>query len=352
MVTVRSERPIFRADERWETGGILSAVGAFPEPGGETVRLYYRVSFPDEPHNNVLCIARSSDLLSWEKPNLGDGTNIVMRSAGNEIDYGTFLPFRILYDDTASTNSLPWSMLYWDRPSSNYEPGFCLTTSPDGLDWSGVSESPVITGANDAGSMIKVKDECPTPLGKAAYYIYQQTWRYNPSLPQDRDNLKGLHRRISIWRADTLHGPWRGPIMILEPGDDDESDVQFYWLSPFHANGGYGGLLNRHHTLNQTMDVQLVCSRDGWTWDRCINRKPLLPLGNRGRFDCGMVSVWAEPIEWRNRIVIFYSGRSTVHDGKPRYPADPLPEPATGIGIAELSPEQLTGLLLFDDMQR
>jgi len=236
-------------------------------------------------------------------------------------------------------------MLYWDRLHQNQEAGFCLATSSDGLTWQTVSERPFITGANDAASMIQVQDACPTPLGKAAFYIYQQTWRHNPALPQNRDNLKGLHRRISIWRANSLQGTWRGPILILEPDENDAPDVQFYWLSPFHVDGGYGGFLHCHHTLDQTMDVQLVCSRDGWNWTRCLNRSPVLPTADRGRFDCGMVSVWSTPIRWQNRLLVFYSGRATVHDGWPRYPEDPSPDPCTGIGIAELAPEGLTGLL-------
>lgn len=344
MIIFRSRRPILNAEKEWEAGGIQSAVGAFPEPGDEAIRLYYHVSFPRAPQRNVLCLARSSDLQTWEKPDLGDGTNIVMHGSGNEVGYGTFLPCRILWSDADATGSGGWSLLYWDRLHRDQEPGFCLAKSPDGLTWHAITDRPVITGANDAGSMIRVRDEHPTPLGKAAYYIYQQTWRHDPALPQERDNLKGLHRRISLWRASSLKGSWRGPVLILEPDEDDPPDVQFYWLSPFHVDGGYGAFLHCHHTLDQTMDVQLVSSRDGWSWDRCMRRRPLLPLGDRGRFDCGMVYIWSAPVRWRNRLLVFYSGRATVHDHRLRYPEDALPDPSAGIGVAELASEVLTAL--------
>lgn len=339
MLISRSQNPILAGDKDWERGGILSATGAFTEDEGDAIRLYYRISFPEAPLRNVLCLARSSDLETWEKPDLGDGTNIVMRGSGNEVGYGTFMTCRILRNDLDRTATNPWTMLYWDRLTAHREPGFCLATSSDGIHWTPISRHPFITSANDAASLIEARKECITPLGKASHYVYQQTWKYNPALPKDRDNLKGLHRRISIWRAGSLSGPWRGPISILEPDESDPLDTQFYWLSPFPLGNGYGGLLHCHHTVDQTMDVQLIVSEDGWSWQRALNRSPLLGLGERGRFDCGMVSAWAMPIRWKNRVLLFYSGRATVHDGQARYSQGSTPEP--GIGIAEFSDELL-----------
>lgn len=346
IIVSRSERPIFHADREWEAGAILIAVGAFAEAGGDAVRLYYLVRYRDDPLKAVLCLARSTDLVNWEKPDLGDGTNIVFRNSGTVPGYGAFLPFRILQGDAGTAGEPAWSMIFWDRLSDDRQPGVHLAASDDGLHWQTLTERPFITGSNDAASMIRVRDTAPTPFGKAAYYLYQQTWRYNPALPQERDNLKGIHRRISLWRSDSLQGPWRGPITMLEPDGDDPSDLQFYWLAPFHVAGGYGGLLHCHHTGDQTMDVQLVCSRDGWSWTRCLNRRPLLAPGDRGRFDCGMIAAWSEPVQWRNRLLLFYSGRATVHDARPRYPNDPLPEPRGGIGMVELAPDVFTALPL------
>ena len=74
-----------------------------------------------------------------------------------------------------------------------------------------------------------------------------------------------------------------------------------------------------HHTTDQTMDIQLVSSADGLVWKRENNRKPLIPLGKRGQFDCGMVFTTASPLLWNGKVLLFYEGRSSVHDGKPRY---------------------------------
>ncbi len=336
MLLSRSSQPIFAADKPWETGGYFAVVGALLEEDEQTIRLYYRVSFHDHPQDNVLCVARSSDLVTWEKPDLGDGTNIVMRPASPWRDYGSFLPCRILREPDGT-----WLMLYWDKPREQGQPGFCLATSEDGLTWQPMADRPFITNSNDAASMVHALSNVPVPLGKAAYYIYQQTWKHNAVLPQGRDNLKGLHRRISIWRANELTGPWRGPIVVLEPDADDPPGVQFYWLAPFATSRGYGGLLHCHHTTGQTMDIQLVTSADGWSWQRELDRKPLIALGERGSFDCGMVYAWAAPLQWQGRVLLFYSGRATVHDAQPRFPDEPLPDAPCGIGIATLASDLL-----------
>ena len=72
-----------------------------------------------------------------------------------------------------------------------------------------------------------------------------------------------------------------------------------------------------------------------------IDRKPLLPVGEKGRFDCGMVSVRGAPAKFNGKLLVFYNGRATVHDGRARYPDKPLPEPCRGIGVAEFSPSLL-----------
>jgi hypothetical protein len=154
----------------------------------------------------------------------------------------------------------------------------------------------------------------------------------------DRDNLDFMQRVISIWTVNDFPTQWVGPTQVMVPDDADAPDLQFYWFVPFHSETGYYGLMNIHHTGNQTMDVQLMSSADGWTWQRELDREPLVPLGERGRFDCGMVHVAARPVIWKGKVLLYYNGRATVHDHQQRYPTDPLPEPAAGIGLVELDP--------------
>lgn len=343
MLLHRSAQPILPPDRPWEAGASLMAVAAFTDAATGDLLLYYLARSAALPHGNILCQARSVDGRIWSKPDLGDGTNIVMRGSGHAMNWGEFMPSSIIHDPAEPDATRRWKMVYWDRPDPSSSPGICLAVSADGLKWRSLHSRPVITNANDAMSLIAARPGLKTPLGEATHFIYQQTWAYNPGLPTERDNLKGMHRRISIWKCEDFAGRWVGPITMLEPDAQDAPDLQFYWLSPFSTAKGYGAFLNCHHTGDQTMDVQLVTSADGWTWQRALNRQPVIPLGPRGSFDCGLVIVAAKPVRWRDRVLVFYHGRATVHDGRPHFPADPLPDPSSGIGLAEFTPALLEG---------
>jgi len=344
MLLNRSSRPVISADKDWERGAVLWAVTAIPDEKTGELLLYYLARFESNPLGNVLCLARSQDGHTWLKPDCGDGTNIVMRASGNQTGWGEFMPTSVLRNERESNSAHRWKMVYWDRPDPSMPAGICLAVSSDGRDWKPLFQRPIITGANDAMSMIDTVPGVQVPLGPVPFFIYQQTWKYNTKLPTDRDNMKGMHRRISIWECNTFAGNWVGPVTILEPDGEDDPDIQFYWLTSFKTRcGGYGGLLSCHHTGDQTMDVQLVSSRDGWSWSRENGRKPLLGLGKRGRFDCGMVYAAAQPVKWLDKVLLFYNGNATVHDGQSHYPVDPLPNPACGIGVAEFTDKLLIG---------
>lgn len=337
-ILARTEKPLLALDQPWEQGGRMTTlVGVVPDPFADRLRLYYKISFPGRATDNILCVAYSSDGYNWIKPDLGEGTNIVMRASGNSMEWGAFHPQSIIYDENESNSVWRWKMLFWGRWNAEFSPGFHIATSKDGLSWNPLHR-PVITNANDAGSFVSANPRAPAGPRESPVLLYQQTWSYNPNLPTERDNLDHMQRVISIWTCDPFPGRWIGPTQILVPDENDAADLQYYWFVPFSVGDGYYGLMNVHHTADQRMDVQLMSSVDGWTWERELDRAPLIPLGEKGRFDCGMVMVTAPPVLWKGKLMLFYNGRATVHDHQRFYPKDPLPSPAKGIGVVELSP--------------
>jgi hypothetical protein len=62
----------------------------------------------------------------------------------------------------------------------------------------------------------------------------------------------------------------------------------------------------------QTMDVQLVVSRDGISWERVANRSLFLPLGPHGSWDDSMLFATA-PLIVGDEIWIYYSGSNMRH---------------------------------------
>jgi len=338
IIRYRSDRPILPVDRPWEEGASLRAISVIPEEDGERLRLYYLVWNRADSSRNALCVAYSEDGLNWEKPDLGQGRNVVMRGSGSTMDWGVFFPHQVVYDPVDEDEGLRWKTVYWDRPAESSPYGLCLAGSRDGFDWQPLSDYPTITGANDGSCLVAVHKPGPCPIVTSNYHLYQQTWKYNPSLPVDRDNLKTIHRRISIWAAPHFRGKWVGPIVVLEPDEGDPPDLQFYWLTAFHLKDGFGGFLACHHTTDQTMDLQLVTSKDGWTWERQLSKQPILPLGEPGRFDCGMVASISGPMRVGEKVYILYLGRAKVHDQQLRHPDRPCPRPESGIGIAEIAP--------------
>lgn len=330
MLLYRSEVPVLNPEKPWEIDGKLRVMSVIPD--AKQLRLYYRISFPKEPQKNMLCVAFSGDGFTWERPEFADGTNVVMRSSGQSLDWGVFCPQRIIKNTVSTDPAQAWLMTYWERLSADVLPGICLAASPDGINWQPLVKQSIITSMNDAASFVQTHPEPQIPLNPSQYFIYQQTWKYNPDLPRERDNLKAMHRVISIWVCRHFPERWIGPVMILEPDEHDPPDLQFYHLVPFLTKSGYAGLLHGHHTTEQTMDIQLVTSPDGWNWQRAHERQPVLPLAEDGRFDCGMVYTNTPPVLWNGELLLYYNGRPSVHDGK-MYASQPTEQQGIGLAI-------------------
>ena len=101
MLTSRSSQPVITPDEFWEEKAPLVAVALIPDEENDELLLFYLARFPDNPLKNILCLARSQDGHAWSKPDLGDGTNVVMRSSGNQPGWGEFMPRTVLRKDEA-----------------------------------------------------------------------------------------------------------------------------------------------------------------------------------------------------------------------------------------------------------
>ena len=110
---------------------------------------------------------------------------------------------------------------------------------------------------------------------------------------------------------------------MLAPDAFDPPDTQFYGVSTFPYAGQYLGLLWVYHTYLQTMDVQLVSSRNGVDWNRTADRKLLMHLVPTNRypgqsFDSKMIYPASAPVVRDGPMWIYYSGFTAPHNA----PAD------------------------------
>ena len=95
IIRYRSEAPILSADRPWEEGASLRAISVIPEEDEDRMRLYYLTWHRGAFTKNALCVAYTQDGFNWEKPDLGEGNNIVMRGSGRALDWGVFFPQQI-----------------------------------------------------------------------------------------------------------------------------------------------------------------------------------------------------------------------------------------------------------------
>lgn len=77
---------------------------------------------------------------------------------------------------------------------------------------------------------------------------------------------------------------------------------------------------------NETIDIQLMVSRDNQRWKRVAGQQTFLPLGEEGSWDDGMIFC-APLIEHQDRVLIYYGGWDGPHNTSQR---------RSGIGLASL----------------
>lgn len=134
----------------------------------------------------------------------------------------------------------------------------------------------------------------------------------------------GCSRRIvRSESSDFLN--WSTPELVLAP--DELDPPKFYGMTVCIYEGFYIGLLQVYnssgnkriigsltHTEGDTIDIQLVFSRDGIKWERLANRPVYIPRGYIGSYDGGMILGSNIPIvEYNDFIMTFYTGTRDCH---------------------------------------
>jgi hypothetical protein len=148
----------------------------------------------------------------------------------------------------------------------------------------------------------------------------------------------GKPKRL-VTRAESADARnWCAPEIVLAPDATDNLDDEHYGMVHWRAGNSYLGLLNRLHTVPNTMDMELVHSADGRNWRRFADRPAVVPLGDRGACDEFIADATSPPIPVGDEDWLFYSGSARHHDFSWQPPPDVDP--------AEMVPEGKTFLCL------
>ena len=291
--------PILVPDRAWEGYLVLQPGTVVRDEEDGCFKMWYNAQpsreRPDAGKN--LCYAVSADGVHWEKPELGlvefggsRANNILLR--------GVEWTHCVLKDGEERDAERRYKLLYWTPAGDGIHAAF----SEDGIRWRPWKENPVVPRRATGDTFSVMRDPA-----SGEYWLYHKT--RTPARP-----IRMISRMVS---EDFLH--WSGTRRLLAPDAFDPPDTQFYGLSAFPHAGQYLGVLWVYHTYPQTLDMQLVSSRDGLRWDRTADRKlfmHLVPTNEYrgGAFDCMQIYPVSAPVEKDGRLWLYYSGFKVPHN--------------------------------------
>jgi hypothetical protein len=296
-----ADNPVLEPDRPWEGYLVLQPGTVIYDEDASCFRMWYNSQptrdTPDAGHN--LCYATSTDGVHWEKPELGL-TEFAGSTANNILLRGPVWTHCVLDDAEEADPGRRYKLLYWGWPSQPDRKGIHASFSPDGIHWNPYEEKPIVPTWATGDTFSVLRDPA-----SGRYWLYHKT----PGEP-----IRTISRMVS---DDFIH--WRDSRRVLGPDPLDPPDTQFYGLSAYPSGGQYLGLLWVYHTYLQTMDVQLVSSRDGLHWDRTADRKLLVHLEPTNNypghaFDSRMIYPASAPAAWDDRLWLYYSGFTVPHN--------------------------------------
>ena len=187
-------------------------------------------------------------------------------------------------------------------------------TSPDRIHWK--KSNKILANYPMDGGLSARYDE-----RSGYYYAY---CRIN-GVPQEQFELIGsgvpedgiFHRAIGLTRTRDFEN-WPAPKLLIFPDGQDDPDLSFYGCDYFPYPGGddlHCMLIQAYHHATDHVDTQLAISRDGLIWQR-PERKPIIPVGDPGASDTGMVYSWGSGIAqlpdgyWGS----LYAGSTSLHN--------------------------------------
>jgi hypothetical protein len=245
-------------------------------------------------------------------------------------------------DSQRRYKALGWT---WERGKGDTGRGLIVAFSPDGVRWMDYPGNPVVPGGREVADV-------PTMLGwddrlkKYVYYPrpgldFSQQWsdlrtsKKNPAEPPEVP-----FRCIGFSESDDfVH--WSPTRAMLAPDRHDRVDYQYYQITAAPYGEYYICFLAMYETHEQSFEIFLLTSRDGFTWTWADRRVPFLGRGEVGSYDAGYMTPNG-PIRYDGQIWIFYGAYSGAHslETSPRLGPD-----IYSIALATMPADRWLGLL-------
>jgi len=330
----KMDRPVLAPERPWEfsyrgesgdpgIGKRIYVYGtAFYDPLQKQYRMWYmsRMSYGHKHkipelnlpggkngHWDLTLYAESKDGIEWRRPDLGlvhfDGSgknNIMLDFHGASV---------ILDQEEPDPNKRYTAIGFLNRLNA-----IRMCHSPDGIHWSKLQ--PAGDRRNEGAFNV-----C---------YVPHLDCYVAGSIERSRDprrvykDFRGRQRGKRVAVALRTEGKdltrWEGKHFIY-PDDKDDPNTQFYGMTPFVRGGLILGFLHVFHyggpgpgNDDGPIDVQLAYSRDGRTWHRLEDRRPVIPVGPKGSFDSGMIQMTANGAFMHDdEFIVYYTAANTTH---------------------------------------
>jgi len=345
------EAPLIQKDQPWErvTYFTPSSWQVIRDPADDVFKCWYEdwqihpESWPGTPgsmtdpihYPSRYLFARSDDGIQWEKPQLdiyqeeGRRTNVVLGDREFRGDFGSVHCGYVFRDLFAEDDEERFKILFNHRTPERRTTaqGYYnrYAASPDGIHWKPWGQEPRFGSygphLGDAAAIFLDLDERNYILNTRHRFMGNSwidpsnpvfkhfSWPYYPGQPW-RNNKRRIFQARS---ADLLN--WSEPQPIVVPDDElDNVDDGFYAMTQYDLGGMWVGFLDVFHDVDNTMDVQLVYSRDGRTFERLQPGRPWLATGEPGSWDQFMVNVYGGPVAVDDELYIYHGGAKNHHD--------------------------------------
>ncbi|HWA96589.1 MAG TPA: hypothetical protein VG844_18475 [Terracidiphilus sp.] len=301
------DNPCFCPDSDSDEGHGMIPDTVLYDRSRKLFRMWY-TSMEGNADDQYPAYAESKDGIHWTRPSLN--IRKFNGSTANNLMNGD--PGVVIYDTHDMDPARRYKRIFTVENSGGV--GVGVAFSPDGLHWTNSSANPVLNHTGDTHSWLGWDERSQRYIGY-----------FRPHGERQDVLVREQKRRIGVsFSADAVH--WTPIEPIIESDAHDPPGTEFYWLHAIPYEDVYVGLLSVLHMDNnlldfrqpdpvgreQTVDMELVVSRDGVHWLRANNRAAWLPLGRFQSWDD--LTMWpSAPVVLDDEIRVYYSGWNLRH---------------------------------------
>ena len=322
------DNPLIKRDKPWEvtTYFRISCFNVIRDQADGLFKCWYQDfidyfgSTQKKYQRTRVFYAQSADGLSWEKPALGkhniDGhdTNAVLYSPDENFKCPS-----VLLDERETDSARRYKMMYFHNVRGRPGSEMCLAFSPNGIDWTPYEGNPIFPLWMGDVEILTYDpiDKKYLMFGRyggrpgSSHPDYDE-W-FAPVWPSRPEGIWGTRRRIYRTESEDCLN-WSEPELIFDPGEEDNLDDGLYGFTSWRADEMYLGILNVLHAVDNTLDMYLLNSRDGLSWKRLQEHRPLIPRGGEGSYDQLDIETPSQPLVVGDEVWFYYGGNKVHHD--------------------------------------